>query len=447
MHTAVNTAWAVLLTALTAVWAVQTRPATADRLAVVPVALGLAVVVALRHRRPGPMLLLALAVGVVQLLLDVPANPLSLALVLVVFTNAAAHDGWASRLAMAAALCAPPIAAVRWPPAEDLPAALAGTLLPTLTLVTAWVLGYSVRTRRAYRAELARRAARQRREREALAREREARAAAAVAAERSRIARELHDVVAHDVAVIVVQADGASRVLDTDPGQARTALGTIADTGRQALAELRRLVDVLRPSDEADAYAPQPSVAELADLVARARDDGLPVDLRVEGAERPLPRSVQLAVYHLVRQALSRRPADADTDTDARAGSPAGRRSGARAGVRVRLRYAEDAVTLLVEDDGASPRPAPAPSPDSSPGADHALPRMRERVAMLGGSLTVRPRPDGGRRLRAVLPLRREPGPAGTPDDPPGPRCGGAATGPEGEPGGAAGEQPTGPGP
>lgn len=394
MNATVNAAWAVLLTALTAAWTVQTRPA-AERLAVVPVALGLAVVILLRHRRPGPMLLLALAVGALQLLLDVPVNPLSLALVLVVFTNAALREGWASRLAMAVALAAPPIAAVRWPPAPDFDEALADTFLGTLVLVMAWVLGYSVRTRRAYRAELAERAARLERERQALAREREALAAAAVAAERSRIVREVHDVVAHDVSAMVVQADGAAHVLDTDPGQVRTALGTIAETGRQALAELRRLVTVLcGTSDAAEpgAYAPQPGVAELPDLVAEARGAGMDVDLRVEGAPRPLPSGVQLTVYHLVREALRN----------------SRQHAGPRAGAQVRLQYAEDELVVLVEDDGV---PADADRP-AGPGRrerpDHGLLRMRERVRTVGGSMVAGPRPGGGFRVSAVLPVRHD---------------------------------------
>lgn len=421
-----NAGWAALLLGLTGVWAARARDGAAELLAVVPVAAGLVTVLVLRHRYPRAMLLLALAVGGLQLLLDVPLNPLTLAIMVIIFTNAALPVRWASRLALGMALLAPPVAAARWPPRAMDPAdALVDTFFLTAFGVLAWVLGYSVRHRRAYEAELADRSARLARERTALARERQAldrerqaRAEAAVTVERSRIARELHDVVAHSVSVMVVQADGAVQVMDDDPARARGALTAISATGRQALAELRRVLDVLRPSGETaahDAYLPQPGLAQVAELVEGARQGGLAVDFRTEGTPGPLPSSVELTVYHLVREALRN----------------SAQHAGPRTGVRVRLRHDEDELALLVEDDGSPPPDPPRPgarttappakadtpsrsdegwatgreAPDS-PG--HGLLRMRERVHMAGGSLTAGPRPGGGFRLQAVFPLQPE---------------------------------------
>ena len=148
----------------------------------------------------------------------------------------------------------------------------------------AWVLGDSMRTRRAYFAQLEERAAR-------LEKEREAQAKVAVAAERARIARELHDVVAHNVSVMVVQADGAAYVLDAAPDQAKKALETISGTGRQALAEMRRLLGVLRTGEheEGGEYVPQPDVEQLDDLIEQCRTSGLPVDYKIEGTPRRCP--------------------------------------------------------------------------------------------------------------------------------------------------------------
>lgn len=170
----------------------------------------------------------------------------------------------------------------------------------TVPFALAWVLGDSVRTRRAYLSQLEERAAR-------LEREREAQSKVAVAAERARIARELHDVVAHNVSVMVVQADGAAYVLDTAPDQAKKALETISGTGRQALAEMRRLLGVLRTGEhqESGEYVPQPDVDQLDDLIEEVRTAGLPVDYKIEGTPRPLPSGVELTAYRIVQEALT----------------------------------------------------------------------------------------------------------------------------------------------
>ena len=185
------------------------------------------------------------------------------------------------------------------------------------------MLGDSIRTRRAYFAQLEERAAR-------LEKEREAQAKVAVAAERARIARELHDVVAHNVSVMVVQADGAAYVMDAAPDQAKKALETISGTGRQALAEMRRLLGVLRTGEhqESGEYVPQPDVEQLDDLIEQVRSAGLPVDFKVEGTPRPLPSGVELTAYRIVQEAL----------TNTR------KHGGPDAGASVRLVYFDDGL-------------------------------------------------------------------------------------------------------
>ncbi len=213
-------------------------------------------------------------------------GPADFALLVIVYTVAAVGARWASRVALAAGLCAAPLAQLRWPsPHSSTFENVALSIILAVPFALAWVLGDSIRTRRAYFAQLEERAAR-------LEKEREAQAKVAVAAERARIARELHDVVAHNVSVMVVQADGAAYVLDAAPDQAKKALETISGTGRQALAEMRRLLGVLRTGEhqEAGEYVPQPGLQQIEDLVEQCRESGLPVDFKVEGTSRELPR-------------------------------------------------------------------------------------------------------------------------------------------------------------
>ena len=386
--TGVDTFWAVVLVGFNSLWIFSGELEPGRRIAAIPVTLALGTVIALRRRVPERMLLLAAAVGVAQLVLGVGTNPGDFALLVIVFTAGAIGARWASRFALAGGLCAPTIAALRWPPEnESAWTWIVYTAFMTVPFALAWVLGDSLRTRRAYYAQLEERAAR-------LEREREAQSKVAVAAERARIARELHDVVAHNVSVMVVQADGAAFVLDTAPDRARQALGTISATGRQALAEMRRLLGVLRsgePARDGD-YLPQPGVGQLDELIARVRDAGLPVRFAVEGSSRALPSGVELTVYRIVQEAL--------TNTRKHAGP--------QAGARVLLTYRRTALDLLVEDDGRGTA-TEDPATGGADGLGQGLIGMRERVGMVGGRLTAGPRPDGGFRVAAVLPLGAAP--------------------------------------
>ncbi|MEU8713531.1 sensor histidine kinase [Streptomyces sp. NPDC048663] len=384
----VDSFWAVVLLGVSCVSVVNLRGAlqhhgsTAAMLAVSAV---MSVVVALRRRFPERMLLLAAATGLAQLVLDVETTVANFAMLVIVCTVAAIGERWSSRFALYAGLCAAPLAQIRWPQERtSLVGHLAIVVFQAVPFVLAWVLGDSMRTRRAYFAQLEERAAR-------LEKEREAQAKVAVAAERARIARELHDVVAHNVSVMVVQADGAAYVLDAAPDQAKKALETISSTGRQALAEMRRLLGVLRTGEhkEVGEYVPQPDVEQIDDLVEQCRSSGLPVDFKVEGTPRPLPSGVELTAYRIVQEAL----------TNTR------KHGGPNTGASVRLVYFDDGLGLLVEDDGKG-APHEMYEEGGADGQGHGLIGMRERVGMVGGTLDAGPRPGGGFRISALLPLK-----------------------------------------
>ncbi len=260
-----------------------------------------------------------------------------------------------------------------------------------LAVLSAWILGYALRTRRAYVAELVERAAR-------LEAEEGERAARAVAEERLRIARELHDVVGHSISLITVQAEAATRSVRTNPDAVPPFLATISATGREALAEMRRVLAVLRPDAEPE-MSPQPGLDDLGELVARFEDGGLRVRLDAPLAELlpELPPGVGLAVYRIVQESL--------TNVLKHAGP------GATAVVAVEPGAGSVLVSVL--DDGRGPT-APAS------GAAHGIVGMRERVAVYGGTLRVGPGPSpspspgtgtGPRRgfqVRAVIPLPEE---------------------------------------
>ncbi|MDQ0933137.1 sensor histidine kinase [Streptomyces turgidiscabies] len=378
--------WAVFLFGISLLsGAVQETPRAASPAVSAVVTLLLCLVVVLRRRMPERMLVLAAVVGVAQLALDVRPVLADFALLVIVYSVAASGPPWASRSALVGGLCASPLAQLRWPDEESGTAGnLALMVFLAVPFALAWVLGDSLRTRRAYFAQLEERAAR-------LEKEREAQAKVAVAAERARIARELHDVVAHNVSVMVVQADGAAYVLDTAPDQAKKALETISGTGRQALAEMRRLLGVLRTGEheEGGEYVPQPDVEQLGDLIEQCRTSGLPVDYKIEGTPRPLPSGVELTAYRIVQEAL----------TNTR------KHGGPNTGASVRLVYFDDGLGLLVEDDGKG-APHEHYEEGGVDGQGHGLIGMRERVGMVGGTLDAGPRPGGGFRISALLPLK-----------------------------------------
>ncbi|MDL4813813.1 sensor histidine kinase [Actinomadura opuntiae] len=333
---------------------------------------GLVAPLVLRRTFPRTVFAVVALVCAAQWAAGVVPVPANVAVLMGLYTVAA---GFAFRWALAAALVGElgaVLAALRYASGRD---DQQSTLLMLSALVAGvWILGLHMRTRRAYLSSLEERAAR-------LERERDAEVTMAMAAERARIARELHDVVAHNVSVIVVQADGASFAIDTDVGRARQALETISLTGRTALAEMRRLLGVLRESDGAGAYAPQPGVAQLDDLVEQVRSSGLPVTFEVAGSPPDMSEGRQLTVFRIVQEAL--------TNTL--------KHGGPRVAATVRLRYADDAVEVRVHDDGRGAAAA-------DDGRGHGLVGMRERAAVYGGSVRAAPRPGGGFEVVARIP-------------------------------------------
>jgi signal transduction histidine kinase len=211
-------------------------------------------------------------------------------------------------------------------------------------------------------------------------REREQRARAAVSEERARIARELHDVVGHSVSVMTVQASAVRRLLRPEQEREREALLIVEQTGREALAEMRRMVGVLRRPEEAPALAPQPSLEHIDRLIEQAREAGLPVELRVEGNPLPLPAGIDLTAYRLIQEGLTNALKHARAER-----------------AQVLVRYSAADIEVTVSDDGRGS--------GSDDGGGHGLVGMRERVAVYGGELEAGPLPDGGYRLRARLPV------------------------------------------
>lgn len=245
----------------------------------------------------------------------------------------------------------------------------------TLVVVSAgWLIGRGMHGRVLQTTELAERTLR-------LEQQAEAERAMAVAEERRRIARDLHDVIAHSVSVMVVQAGAAEDIFEREPAGVLEPIRAVQETGRAALIEISRLLGLLRADGSELGLAPQPRLDELPDLVAQTRAAGLPVDLRIEGTPRALPLGVDLSMYRIAQEAL----------TNARKHS-----AGARA--EVVLRYGDELIELVVENDSA------AAAANGHRGG-HGLIGMRERVAVFGGTLEAGLRPDGGFRVLARLPL------------------------------------------
>ena len=304
------------------------------------------------------------------------AMPIPLGGVIGIYSVAA----WGSRRAalLAGAIAAAVLVVVLSLPRTD--ADLVDAAFVSFALAGAWLLGDRARVQRALAAELAERAVR-------LERERAGKAQRAVASERARIARELHDVVAHHVSMMVVQAEAGPVAVEGDPARAAGAFEAIAATGRQALVEMRRLLGVLRgDGDQAPSLAPQPGLGDVRSLVEQVGRAGLRVELVVEGTEAPLPAGVDLSAYRIVQEAL----------TNAVKHAGPGR-------ARVLVRYGEHDLEVQVRDEGGA---GPALARPEGGRAGQGLVGMRERVNLFGGELRAGPGPGGGFTVDARLPLR-----------------------------------------
>jgi signal transduction histidine kinase len=330
---------------------------------------------AARRRFPGTVLGISVASGLAIGALGLPPFFLGPAILVAVYSVAAYGDRRVALAGLAAAELG--LAAVQLTPGKfDAPVVWVQF---ALIIGAAWLLGYFVGDRHVYAARLEERTAELEQAREELARR-------AVAEERLRLARELHDVVAHSMSVIAVQSGVGAHVAESRPEEVGKALSAIEATSRATLEELRRLLGVLRQDSEPQAsLAPVPGLADLEGLLGEVAKAGLAVRLQVEGTPSPLPAGVDLSAYRIVQEAL--------TNVVKHAGP---------AQAQVTIGYRDRDVTVEVTDDG---RGAAAPTGDGRGGTGHGLVGMRERVAAFGGDLETGPRPGGGFRVAARLPL------------------------------------------
>ena len=332
---------------------------------------------AARRRFPGAVLALGVASGLAVAALGLSPIVLGVAILVAVYSVAAYGTRWVSLAGLAAAEVGS-VAVQLTPGRFQAPTVVSNALV----IGAAWLLGHFVGVRRAYTARLEERTAELEQAREELARR-------AVTEERLRLARELHDVVAHAMSVIAVQSGVGAHVANTQPEEAAKALAAIEVTSRAALEELRRLLGVLRQDSEPQGdLTPVPGLADLDSLLAEVSKAGLGVRLRVEGTPSPLPAGVDLSAYRIVQEAL--------TNVVKHAGP-------ARA--QVTVGYRDQEVTVEVTDDG---RGVGALAGDGRAGVGHGLIGMRERVAAFNGDLEAGPRPGGGFRVAARLPLAAE---------------------------------------
>jgi signal transduction histidine kinase len=332
-----------------------------------------------RWRSPAGVLAVVMATCVVYFALGYPYGPAWLSLIVALWTavtGGARRAAWLTTFAGLAAYFT--LAAVVGRVAPANPATVAAHTSSLLLVLAVAELAMAGRQRRLAaertRAEEARRRAGE---------------------ERMRIARELHDVLAHNISLINVQAGVALHLMDEQPGQSRSALQAIKQASNDALGELRSVLDVLRQGDEAPPRSPASGLAHLDSLVSRAGATGLEVRTRVEGTPRPLPAGTDLAAYRIIQESL--------TNVTRHAGP---------ATATVRIAYGENDLTVQVDDDGRGVESASGrPESDSdrqirrSGRSGNGIRGMRERVAALGGDLDVGPRPGGGFRVLAHLPL------------------------------------------
>jgi signal transduction histidine kinase len=328
--------------------------------------------VALRRVAPLPVLAVALVAAIA--IIAGGEAPSGISVLVALITVAARCERRTSLAALAATAIVVALLSVANADAGDRPASVVGGALAAALLAAGiWGLGAYVRAQRRLRAELEARAASLEREREQLAR-------IAVQQERTAIARELHDIIAHSVGVMLLGVRGARHALTSAPDVADETLARVESSGEQSIAELRRMLTLLRDPGTGADWRPQPSLADLPGLLDEHRAAGLDVRLLVDGARPDLPDGVEVSVFRIVQEAL----------TNAR------RHANARR-VTIGLTYGPGSVDVEVEDDGAAPR--------RQDGRGHGLLGMRERVAMLGGELSTGAGREGGFRVAVRLPV------------------------------------------
>lgn len=331
----------------------------------------LALPLLLRRRAPGSVTAVIAAVCLLQWLSDVPATgPLAL-LVMLYTLGAWAYQRWLLPAAVVIAEIGVVLATVRWTPGRQ--DGITGLML-TGTVTAAWVIGVYVRTRRSYLASMLERA-------ETAERDRDAQARIAVADERARIAREMHDIIAHSLSVMITLNDAAAAI-DPSP-RVRQTVTQASEVGRQALSEMQRMLTVLRSDDPPD-LVPQPGLAQLTELVSQVRSTGMAVQMAVTGEPPEAPATAQLALYRIVQESLT---------NVLKHGRNVGH-------VNVDVTYQPRDVTVSVTNDGDT-----VPAVDISGSAGHGLHGMHERAALYGGTVQAAPQPDGGWKVTAHLHL------------------------------------------
>ena len=284
------------------------------------------------------------------------------------------------------------MAAVRWPQGLHWTETL---VLLSGPVLAALLLGANVRHRRNALDALRQRAVQ-------LEHERDQQAAIATAEERTRIAREMHDVVAHSLSVMVTLSDGAALKLAAEPARAHRAMTQVSETGRQALDEMRRLLDVLRTEDAPNGRRPQPGIAQIDGLLDQVRETGLAAAVTVTGTPAVLPPGAELSVYRIVQEAV--------TNTLKHAAAPTR--------IRVAVIHRPDSVTVDVHDDGARSAARPTAGAQTGTAGGHGLTGMRERASVYGGRVTAGPDPSGGWHVHAHLPMPDTPDRRGGRPDP-----------------------------
>ena len=347
-----------------------------------------------RRTRPTASAVAVYTVALLQMLFVTPlVIPADFAVLVALYSVTVHGPRWAHRVAIAGALLGSMTLAVLLSGSSYPPAALVTTVIASSLMLAVWAFGLARRSRRETIEALVDRTRR-------LEVERDQQTQIATAAERARIARDLHDIVAHSLSVVIAQADGGRYAADADPAAATRALATIGETGRAALTDMRRLLGVLRAgpgtdtdepgtatgsSPTVDRFAPQPSADDISALVEQVRASGLRVSLVRMGNPRRLPPGMGLAVYRIAQEALTNVLKHAGPDPQ----------------VTVMVSWQAEAILVEVDDDG---RGASA----ESDGLGQGMLGMRERATMFGGTVTAGPRPGGGFRVRAQLPTPRE---------------------------------------
>jgi signal transduction histidine kinase len=355
--------------------AIESRNRALDLLGV---ALALLQTVPLVWRRVAPVAVLAVCSIAMFLffLLGYPPSFASFGFLLALYTVAAHRN---RRISIPAAIASASVALMILIVLRE-PIEFDAFFAEGLVVGAVWFIGDGLRLKRSQVISLEDRATQ-------LEREREEAAERAVAQERRLIARELHDMVAHNVSVIVAQSAAALRVYDRDPGAGRAALRSIEDAGREALVEMRRLLGLLRTADDRpDVRDPQRGLRDLGTLLSQVREAGLPVTLTVEGTPRPLPVGLDLSAFRIIQEALTNV-----------------RKHGGPATASVVVRYGRSSLDLTIADDGCGSAAEEDPFR-----ARYGHLGMRERVGLFGGQLEVGPKPTGGYEVSVRLPLEAD---------------------------------------